>query len=184
MLKGKRRSFWRCIPLHIKAIICCAAAFLFFILFLLLMLASSTDSYLNDIDATSQHSSQAFSIKWEDNTTQEIYDFNNGENPRSVSSIYLIAKKETPTSGISIGSTKLTNTVTGRVIAKNLPVTVDSETKNEDVELCSFTMEQGSTLNNLIFDETVIPKDLQIAIEFDTVIELEFISVEFKEIQV
>ena len=99
------KTFWRKIPLHFRILIIAVLAHVFVFVLLIVSCSGSIDSYTKELDDLARTSSEAFAIKWQkEGELQEIYDFDNGEQPKTVGVMYLVAKKTVRFSGLTIGT--------------------------------------------------------------------------------
>lgn len=154
------------------------------LLLLVVSCSGSIDSYTKELDDLARTSSEAFAIKWQkEGELQEIYDFDNGDQPKIVGVMYLSAKKTVKVSGLTIGTSKLEQDITFKVVAIGLPVEDeqdegDEHSEDEETEIGSYTLKSGSSENNVTLNKTyVIPENLIIILKFTPDISLEFIGV-------
>ena len=182
------KTFWRKIPLHIRILIIAVLAHVFVFVLLIVSCSGSIDNYTAQLDEIAKRSSEAFAIKWQqEGDLQEIYDFDNGEQPKTVGVMYLVAKKTVRFSGLTIGTSTLATDVSVKVFAVGLPADEEQEEgeqeqPEDETEIGDITLKSGSYENNVALHKTyVIPENLIIIIHYTPDITLEFIGVSWSE---
>lgn len=175
------KNLWRRLPFKFKAIICCVGAGLFLIFLLSSMFLGGVDNFANELDASAQQTSSAFSLKWtSDGEIVDIYEFNSSETVKHTDKLYLVAKTLTTIKNISVitTSTEVAG-VTVKVTALDVPITDENGTTDEveNVELLSSSL-TSTTLHDLsMTTQKELPQEIMVEILFGAEISLEYISV-------
>lgn len=179
-------DIWKKIPFHTKVLIVSTVSMVLLLSLLFVSCIGSIDSYTTELDNVARKSSDAFAIKWQqDGELQEIYDFDSGEEPKTIEVMYLVSKKTVNVSGLTIGSAKLKEDITFNVIAIGLPDEDESdadESNDKETEIGSYTLKSGTAENNVTLDKTyVLPEQSIIILKFTPEISLEFVGVSWAE---
>lgn len=190
-------KFWKKLSFNSRCIIGFIGGTLFIFCLLLFSCMGGVDDYTAKIESLATESATAFYIEWPDGSKEEIDKFcNEEESSKTVSELTLITKKRVQVTSFLLSFTSLPQNTTMRVYVVGLEqnegqatssqVNTKNSDKNEETELGKTILVENEEdlfveveMSNLV----TIEKDFKIYVKFSTAVSLEYIAVDFEDIQ-
>lgn len=181
-MSNQSKTFWQNLSFATKIKIGAVAGMLGLVLLLCLCCLGGTDNATTYLDTLNSATSKNFYLMWEDETTDDIYAFNNDKRTQSTTCFYLVAKSDSKVTEINCVFDNTLKNVLVTITATAEVTKINSETLVEEIvteEVVTTISVNGTEL--LLDLDCLILKGNTIKVELSSNGNLEYVLLELED---